>query len=307
MDVLCVEQFSTLGGGQRSLLDLLPAFSARGLKPTVLVPNDGPLPAAVRDLGFPTEYLHCGAYSSIHKPLGQLLRYARELPPLATTIDKVVRERGFGALYVNGPRFLPPAAWAAARHRIPIVFHCHSRLLQPSAIALAGLSLRLSRARVIACCKYAAQPLTPYVRARDISIVYNGVAAPRGAPLKISARVRHIGVLGRIEPEKGQIEFVRAVRTVLKQFPDCSFCIAGAPMFSTSSYYEEVIREARGLPVQFLEWQSDVGAVLSNLDLLVVPSTPFEATTRVILEAYATGLPVVAFPSGGIPEVVIMA
>jgi glycosyltransferase involved in cell wall biosynthesis len=35
-----------------------------------------------------------------------------------------------------------------------------------------------------------------------------------------------------------------------------------------------------------------------------VPSAGHEATTRVILEAFAAGVPVIAFPSGGIPEVV---
>ena len=42
---------------------------------------------------------------------------------------------------------------------------------------------------------------------------------------------------------------------------------------------------------------------MAGLDLLLVPSTGPEATTRVILEAYAAGVPVIAFPSGGIPEV----
>jgi glycosyltransferase involved in cell wall biosynthesis len=43
---------------------------------------------------------------------------------------------------------------------------------------------------------------------------------------------------------------------------------------------------------------------MAELDLLLVPSAGHEATTRVILEAFAAGLPVIAFPSGGIPEVV---
>ena len=43
---------------------------------------------------------------------------------------------------------------------------------------------------------------------------------------------------------------------------------------------------------------------MAELDLLLVPSAGHEATTRVILEAFAAGVPVIAFPSGGIPEVV---
>ena len=59
-----------------------------------------------------------------------------------------------------------------------------------------------------------------------------------------------------------------------------------------------------GLPIELAGWMDDVYACLSQLDLLLVPSAGHEATTRVILEAFAAGVPVVAFPSGGIPEVV---
>ena len=59
-----------------------------------------------------------------------------------------------------------------------------------------------------------------------------------------------------------------------------------------------------GLPVEFAGWISDVYAGLATLDVLAVPSFAQEATTRVILEAFSAGVPVIAFPSGGIPEVV---
>jgi glycosyltransferase involved in cell wall biosynthesis len=42
---------------------------------------------------------------------------------------------------------------------------------------------------------------------------------------------------------------------------------------------------------------------LAEIDVLLVPSAPHEATTRVILEAAMAGVPVVAFAVGGIPEV----
>jgi glycosyltransferase involved in cell wall biosynthesis len=62
--------------------------------------------------------------------------------------------------------------------------------------------------------------------------------------------------------------------------------------------------EAEGLPIEFTGWRDDIRGVLSTLDLVVVPSSAVEATTRVILEAFSAGIPVVAFRAGGIPEVI---
>jgi glycosyltransferase involved in cell wall biosynthesis len=55
--------------------------------------------------------------------------------------------------------------------------------------------------------------------------------------------------------------------------------------------------------VHFLGYRTDVDAILSECDALVLPST-FEATPYVIIEAMASGLPVVASNVYGIPEIV---
>jgi glycosyltransferase involved in cell wall biosynthesis len=303
MNILCVEQFSHLGGGQRSLIDLLPGFSERGWQTTVAVPGGGPFPEELRRLGYGTHDLGCGSYTSIRKPLNQMLQYALELPRLARAIDSIVSERQIDLLYVNGPRFLPAAAWVARQRGMPLTFHCHSRLLQQSAIILAGKSLRFARANVIACCRQAFEPLRTYVKRERVRVLYNGVQAVSDVPVCLPTRLRRIGVVGRIEVEKGQLEFVRAARLVARQFPDCHFTVTGAPLFSSSEYFDQVVAASNGLPIEFPGWQHDTAQIFSDLDLLVVPSTPVEATTRIIVEAYAAGVPVVAFPAGGIPEI----
>ncbi len=49
---------------------------------------------------------------------------------------------------------------------------------------------------------------------------------------------------------------------------------------------------------------NDAAAFLSNLDVLVVPSSGEDATPRVVLEAFSAGIPVVAFDAGGLREIV---
>jgi glycosyltransferase involved in cell wall biosynthesis len=133
-------------------------------------------------------------------------------------------------------------------------------------------------------------------------VVYNG-AAGLATALTVAARHGPV-VVGSIAPEKGQLQFIEAARAIHDALPECLFRIHGAPVLARPEYAEQVRQAARGLPVEFPGWASNIYDALSSLDVLLVPSTAQEATTRVILEAFAAGVPVIAFPSGGIPEVI---
>lgn len=304
MKILCVEQFWDLGGGQLSLLDLLPGLRDRGWAPVVAIPGEGPFAERVRRLGLEAELFDAPPYTNGRKRAMDVARYAAEAPGLMRVIMQLIADHKADLLYVNASRVLPIASFAARRCSIPLVFHCHNRISQRLAVTLLGLSLKLGRALVISCCKYSAEPLRRYVPNAALSVIYNGVADTRYSPPESKSNYHRIGVIGRIEPEKGQIEFVTAARLLIKDFPECRFVVVGAPLFTGHRYFDRVLEASRGLPIQFLGWQHDVSSVLASLDVLVVPSGSLDAAPRVILEAFAAGVPVVAFPSGGIPELI---
>jgi glycosyltransferase involved in cell wall biosynthesis len=305
MRILFVDQFSEPGGGQGALLDLLPAVGERGWAAHVALPSGGPLADRVRALGATVDTIHCGSYCSGRKSAADSLRFAWNLPRLTREIARLVRTYQADLVYVNGPRVLPAAA-LTARKRMPLVFHCHGRIFQPAAARLAGQALRLANGTLVTHCRFAAEPLVRYVDPKRYEVVYYGVAeCPPVRPARPPGAWR-IGLIGRISPEKGQAEFLQAARLLVQDVPTCTFVICGAPLFSDAAAlrYNQRIRElAAGLPAEFLGWRDDVYSVLSSLDLLVVPSVNEPGSTRVILEAYAAGVPVVAFPSGGIPEI----
>jgi glycosyltransferase involved in cell wall biosynthesis len=117
-----------------------------------------------------------------------------------------------------------------------------------------------------------------------------------------------IGVIGRISPEKGQAVVLEAARIVAQKHPAAKFVICGAPLFAdpAAERYSQRLRElSAGLPVECTGWQEDVNAILARLDILVVPSLREPGAPRVVLEAFAARVPVVAFVSGGIPEIVV--
>ena len=307
MNVLFVDQFSDLGGAQQCLLDLAPAIQAKGWNMTCAVPGTGKLIARLRDLGITASPLHMTGLTSGHKHPLDFLRFSLDAPKLAHDIERLAAEFRADLVYANGPRVLPAAAWAARRTGRPLVFHCHNYLGQRSAAILAGRSLQFARARVIACCRYVARPLWPFIDPGRMHVIYNG-SAETAAVRQAHNSERRIGMIGRVSPEKGQMEFVQAVRLLMRKHTACSFLICGAPLFydrAAESYFERVRESARGLPVEFSGWQEDVSSTLARLDILVVPSLREPGAPRVVLEAFAARVPVVAFVSGGIPEIVI--
>jgi glycosyltransferase involved in cell wall biosynthesis len=305
VNILFVDQFSDLGGAQQCLLDLVPAVQSAGWNAVCAVPGSGRLVEKLRGRGVTVYALPDIPLPAGPKPLLDFVRFGLRAPKLARAISHHVRETAADLLYVNGPRVLPAAAWVARRTGRPLLFHCHNHLAQRSAVALAGRSLHFCDARVIACCRHAARPLWPYVDPGRLHVIYNGVGQPVALRDARSANPR-IGVIGRISPEKGQLEFLQAARLLARAHPDCRFLVCGAPLFGDPAahrYFERVREAAHGLPVDFPGWQDDVNAVLAALDLLVVPSLCEPGAPRVILEAYAARVPVVAFVSGGIPEI----
>ena len=304
MRLLVLDQFSDLGGAQRCLLDLLPGIGARGWRVLVGLPGAGELFERVRALGFETERVDCGPYTSGGKSAGDVARFAADTPRLAWQIRRLAERVKADLVYINGPRLLPAAAMA--RLGRPVLFHSHSYLFPGIVRRLAGLSLRRMDAWVVGQCRFVADPWRSFVRPERISVIYVGVPGPEPAAPHHSNALLRVGCIGRIAPEKGQREFVAAAARIHRALPACRFVVYGAALFGEAgaARYEDAVRAAAaGLPVEFAGWVPDVYGAMAQLDLLLVPSAGHEATTRVILEAFAAGLPVIAFGVGGIPEV----
>jgi glycosyltransferase involved in cell wall biosynthesis len=305
LNLLLLDQFSDLGGAQLALLDLLPAIQARSWRPVIAAPGAGPLFSRARAAGAIAERISCGPYSSGGKTASDIFRFSRDFPALVRQIRELSERHRIDLLYINGPRLVAAAIGAVGRH-LPVLFHCHSYIPQPYAGLLVGAPLRWAGATVICASRFTAEPISRYIHPKNLHIVYNGVAGCKRAGIA-SAAGHRIGMVGRISRQKGQALFVRAARILIDRLPGCRFIICGSALFSDPAaiqYQQEVRGLAAGLPVEFIDWTDDICSVLARVDVLVVPSTVAEATTRVILEAFSGGVAIIAFATGGIPEVV---
>jgi glycosyltransferase involved in cell wall biosynthesis len=299
MRILLIDQFSETGGAQRGLMEAAAGFRERGWELHAAIPG-GPMADMLAPMCKSITPLVCGPFTPVRKRLLDAVRFGIQLPRQAAAIARVVEREDIDVLYVTGPRVAPAAMWA--RRGRPVIFHAHSVVTQPLASHLMGYALRAPGVTLLASSRFVARWLEPLVPDASVRVIYNGVAGfgARPAPRK---RYTRVAVLGRIAPEKGQLTFARAARIAVQHDPDLRFHIGGAPMFAGEDYLDAV-RAAAGTAVTFTGWSDDVGGFLKQVDLLVVPSDGVDANPRVIPEAYAAGVPMLAFDGGGIPELV---
>lgn len=117
-----------------------------------------------------------------------------------------------------------------------------------------------------------------------------------------------IGILGRYTPWKGQQLFLRVAHAWSGENPSGHFVLIGNA-FNEEEKYEASLRQfvaehRLGERVHFVPFQSNVAAALSDLDVLTHASVRPEPFGRVIIEAMAMGVPVIAARAGGVPEII---
>ena len=135
-----------------------------------------------------------------------------------------------------------------------------------------------------------------------------GSLAPAAGPTRHHGLGAPLGIVGRLTPWKGQDIVLRVAAQWAKSGRPGRFAIIGGA-FNEDAPFEAHLREfvqSHGLAgrVHFVPFQPDIASAISSLDVLVHASTKPEPFGRVLIEAMALGVPVVAARGGGVPEIV---
>ena len=152
----------------------------------------------------------------------------------------------------------------------------------------------------------------PWIDARKVAVIYNGVDLRDFAPsrwtgsfreeLGVDSGVPLVGTVGSLTPQKGHQFLLETIPLVLREVPQARFVVVGEGFLKPQL---EARVEALGLGenVTFAGFRSDIPAVLRSLDFLVVPSSN-DGLAWVLLEAMAMKKAVVATDVSGADEAV---
>ncbi len=119
---------------------------------------------------------------------------------------------------------------------------------------------------------------------------------------KLPADVYLVGTVGRLVPVKNHLGLISAFHEIKQRVPDVHLAIAGE-----GELKDIIMTHAGDLrltdSISIVPTTPDVAQFYGALDLFILPSHS-EGLPLTVLEALATGLPVIASAVGGIPEII---
>ncbi len=315
-NILYYESSSGFGGSSSNLYHILRQLDKDKFRPIVVVHQDGDQFERIKSLGIEVIKIPYPQLEEFNKAGGLKLMWLSlvALNPLVRTLAELIRQRGIDLVHINTNILLGIPMIMAARSERKKIF-CYIRESRPLIrrerhfVNKVDHFFILNRAALVIYGRDIPQ--------KKLHVVPDGVDLQEFEGLS-STKFREefhledkpvVGLVGRIIPGKGQLEFAQAAKLVCRNHPDARFVIVGDAKGANTGYLEElksyIHREHLHTKVLLTGWRSDVKQIMHGLDILVLASTTFpEGLPNSIIEAMVLGKPAVATNIPGPPEII---
>lgn len=225
-------------------------------------------------------------------------------------VRKLLRDSGIDLVHTHGYK-ADLYGYAAARlEGKPIVATCHNWLSGGRALAAYNFLDRKALKHfdaVSAVSQTVADKLLSFgVRRERLNVIPNGIDLQRfdvrPRPVSEARSEQVVGVVARLDLQKGFEYLLKAVRTLRSSFPGLRLLVVGEG--PDRRKIEELVTEL-GLTatVTLGGQQTDMPAIYASIDVFVLPSLN-EGLPMTILEAMAASKPIVATRVGAVPTVI---
>ncbi len=297
--VLAMSNHATfIGGGEHSYLDLISCLPEEyGVMASL--PSEDVLSKRIRERGIltvinPLPHIHPTYVYKIAKSIGKL--------------GNICKAESINLIYANGSRAAFYGGVVGRLYSIPVIWHCRVSESDPY---LDFILIRMVH-RVVANSKATALRFSSYFQGK-IDVVYNGfdlewLRDPNiTKPSLIKDEWILILIVARISRWKRHDVILSAFEKIALKEKNAHLICVGEEDHSEPTWWDELqdrtIKSPFSDRIHWIGTVDDIRPWYRAASMMVLLSTN-EPFGRVVVEAMACGVPVIATRSGGIPEII---
>lgn len=319
----------TVGGSHISLLYLVAGMKKLGYVPVVVFRSRHSLLSRFDELGITIHILpgrrHWKSDNRLLAPFVRIMNsFVSRLANVVSfaRIFALLGKERIALVHTNNSVFDSALSWllAAKLRGIPCV--AHERGFTVDCPPFIGLAVRNFAAIICISDAVRRSMLALNLGRLKLVTVHNGIDVTQSQATRTTTEIREefgiapsrqiVGIVGNIQPWKGQDVVIRAVALLRKEVPDIVCLIIGdvSKSFQLDVAYLDSLQrliadEKLHGHVIMTGYRRDVASYMNAMDVVIHSSIDPEPFGRVLLEAMSVRKPLVAAAAGGVPEIVV--
>ena len=318
--ILYLHAGAEMYGADKVLLELIKGLDSKEFEAHVILPNDGVLVEALRQVGAQVSVLDYPILRRKYFNPKGIVDYIRSYNFYAKQIALYAREHSIDMVHNNTAAVLE-GIYLKRKLKLPLIWHVHEIIVKPKAISdFINMLMGRYADKIVTVSQAVANHIkqSPFIKDSQVEVIYNGVDNAVYYPMDASS-IREkfdiaqdalvIGMIGRVNAIKGQNDFIEAVEPLLEKNEQAVAFLAGGVFPGEEWRLEELDKRIASSSVvsqiHRIDYYDKTSELYNMFDIFVLPSIKPDSLPTVVLEAMACSKPVVGYNNGGIAEMVV--
>lgn len=318
--ILYLHAGAEMYGADKVLLELIKGLDSKEFEAHVILPNDGVLVEALRQVGAKVSVLDYPILRRKYFNPKGIADYIRSYNFYAKQIALYAREHSIDMVHNNTAAVLE-GIYLKRKLKLPLIWHVHEIIVKPKAISdFINMLMGRYADKIVTVSQAVANHIkqSPFIKDSQVEVIYNGVDNAVYYPMDASS-IREkfdiaqdalvIGMIGRVNAIKGQNDFIEAVEPLLEKNEQAVAFLAGGVFPGEEWRLDELDKRIASSSVvsqiHRIDYYDKTSELYNMFDIFVLPSIKPDSLPTVVLEAMACSKPVVGYNNGGIAEMVV--